>query len=134
MFSFMGYSQTISQWMEIPPGFFGDFQIECDGVVDILVDDNSYSLHHVEHFSKKMENRLGVKWTKIKAHYTLKSTNTREVFKVHEINSGDLTKGIWIGTLKLKGDQGSKIHIKMTLEWTDPNSWPTLIEMETKCF
>ena len=135
-FSVNAFSQSVSIRPVIPAEYLADIQIECDGVSDLLtsMDDVDYTYHIVEHYDKKMDNVLGVRWSKNQGHNKVISTVTGEIFEIHEINSGDLTKGIWIGKLKLKGDQGSKIHIKMKLEWTDPLSWPTLIEIETKCF
>ncbi|WP_340110974.1 hypothetical protein [Maribellus mangrovi] len=133
--AFHSYSQTEVSREIIPTDLLGEIFVECDGTIDHLIPSEAfeYEYHIVEHFDMKMDNILGIKWSKNQGHNTYVSAITGELFETHEINSGDLTKGIWRGKLLFKGNKGSKYYVTMILEWTDPLAWPTLLELDVKC-
>lgn len=134
-FSLNSFSQTISEWLVIPSEYLANISIECDGVSDLLtsMSDVDLNYHVVEHYDKKMDNVLGVRWSRNQGHNTLISAVTGEIFECHEINHGDISKGTWKGKLVLKGNMGSHYHVTMLLSWTDVFSWPTLIDVKYKC-
>ena len=83
--------------------------VVCDGVEDILIGEyGTIEFHVVEFFDKN--NQL--KWHKNMGHNTVKSQNTGEVFKVHEINKGNFKDGIWTFHYNMIGCWGTHIHLK----------------------
>ena len=133
LFSFSAYAQTVSDKGIIPESFNYGVLVECDGVSDFLVPDGEIRFHMVEHFDKKMDNPLGIKWSKNQVHGILISEATGEVFKVHDINKGDLVKGTWVTHVRAIGDQGTVYIITWHLTWTNPLEWPTVVNITFKC-